>query len=406
MLAMSAMTQSGRRGLARIERLFDALADPARRERTAVTVLLGYVALWTLYGTIAKGSQDINSDMSEQYVLSRELAWGYPKHPPLAMAVVRAWFTVFPTAEWAYYLLAVATAGLALWITWRLSARFLDGEKRVVGLAALLDRRRATYFHSAAPWVTIAAGTVALAPHAAWIVANDFLPFSYAVAGHGPTSLVSALRGALGYLVGGIAYVSVPLVFVFAAARPGRAALSDMGWPATPERRLAALAFWTPLLLPPLIAIFTWIRLVSLWTMSAWTLLPVMLLSSPLIVISRRDAVRVLALAVLLPLVMVALAPAIAFGIHRAGPAPDAALSSVLVEPVEQLWRATTDRPLKVFAGYDDFTDGVAFYMRSHPLAAHVLDGPISPAMEQRIGRDGIAMLCPARARAHSGAAN
>src|SRR5262249_33165365 len=48
MLAMSAMTQSARRGLARIERLFDALADPARRERTAVAVILGYVALWTL----------------------------------------------------------------------------------------------------------------------------------------------------------------------------------------------------------------------------------------------------------------------------------------------------------------------------------------------------------------------
>src|SRR5260221_11219300 len=75
--------------------------------------------------------------MSEQSVLSGELAWGYRKHLPFAMVVVRAWFAVFPTAEWAFYLLAVATAGLALWIAWRLSARFLDGEKRVVGLALL-----------------------------------------------------------------------------------------------------------------------------------------------------------------------------------------------------------------------------------------------------------------------------
>jgi 4-amino-4-deoxy-L-arabinose transferase-like glycosyltransferase len=467
------VTQNGPTRL--IERLLDALTDPALRERTVVAVLLGYVALWTLYGTLAKGSQDINADMSEQYVLSRELAWGYPKHPPFAMMIVRAWFAVLPTAEWAYYLLAMATAGLALWIAWRLSARFLDGEKRVVGLAlltlvpffnfhalkfnqnsvlmplwavttlwflrsfetrrvldaalaglgaaacmygkywsvflvlglgsaALLDCRRAAYFRSPAPWVTIAAGALALAPHAAWLVANDFVPFSYAVAGHGPSSLVSALRGALGYLAGGVAYVAIPLVVIFAAARPGRAAIMDMGWPATPERRLAALAFWATLLLPPLIAIFTWIRLTSLWTMSAWTLLPVMLLSSPLVAISRRDAVRVLALAFLLPFVMVAVAPAIAFAIHRAGPAPDAALSSVLVEPIEQLWRNTTDRPLKVFAGYDDFTDGVAFYMRSHPLAAHVLDGPISPAMEQRIGHDGIALLCPARPRDPSSA--
>jgi hypothetical protein len=95
------------------------------------------VALWTLYGALAKASQDIHADMSEQFVLARELALGYPKHPPLAMLVVRAWFSVFPTTDWAYYLLAMANVGLALWIVWRLSARFLDGEKRVVGLRFL-----------------------------------------------------------------------------------------------------------------------------------------------------------------------------------------------------------------------------------------------------------------------------
>ena len=120
-----------------VEPLLDALTDPSRRERTVVAVLMAYVGLWTLYGTLAKGSQDIHSDMSEQFALSRELAWGYPKHPPLGMAIVRVWFAVFPAADWAYYLLAMVTAGLALWIAWRLSARFLDGEKRVVGLALL-----------------------------------------------------------------------------------------------------------------------------------------------------------------------------------------------------------------------------------------------------------------------------
>src|SRR6185312_10576130 len=41
------------------------------------------------------------------------------------------------TADWAYYLLAMANVGLTLWIVWRLMARFVDGEKRVVGLALL-----------------------------------------------------------------------------------------------------------------------------------------------------------------------------------------------------------------------------------------------------------------------------
>jgi len=476
---MSAMTGS-RRGQAFVERpigrLFDALTDPARRERAMPATLLGYVALWTLYGTLAKGSQDIHSDMSEQFALSRELAWGFSKHPPLAMVVVRAWFAVFPTADWAYYLLAMATAGLALWIIWRLSARFLDAEKRVLGLAlltlvpffnfhalkfnqntvlmplwaaatlwflrsfetrrmpdaamaglcaaacmygkywsiflllglglaALLDARRAAYFRSAAPWVTIAVGVLALAPHVWWLFANDFAPFSYAVAVHGEATFATTLRAALGYLAGSLAYVAVPLVISCVAARPSRAALLEMAWPVGPERRLAAAAFWATLLLPAVIAPFFGLQLVSLWSMSAWTLLPVMLLSSPLVAVGRRDATRVLALAVVLPIVMVAIAPAIAFATHRGGLPADATHSSLVVAPIDELWRETTDRPLKLFAGFDDFPDGVSFYAPSHPFATHVLGGTLAPAIEERIGREGIALLCPERPREPAGAA-
>ena len=358
---MSATTDSGRRGLALMERLLDSLTDPARRERSVAAALLCYVALWTLYGILAKASQDIHVDMSEQFALARELALGYPKHPPLTMAVVRAWFAVFPAADWAYYLLAMANVGLTLWIVWRLMARFVDGEKRVVGLAlltlvpffnfhalkfnvntvlmplwaattlwflrsfetrrpldaalaglaaaasmygkywsvflliglglaALADPRRAAYFRSAAPWVTVAVGALALAPHAAWLVANDFAPFSYAVVVHGASSLVSTLGAVGGYLAGSVGYVAIPLIIVYFAARPVGATVRDMAWPAQPQRRLAALAFWAVLLTPALVAPFTGVRLTSLWTMSAWTLLPVMLLSSPQVTISRRDA--------------------------------------------------------------------------------------------------------------------
>ncbi len=134
---MSAVTGTARSATRLAERLVDALNDPARRERNAAVVLLVYVVLWTLYGAIAKGSQDIHADMSEQFVFARELAFGYPKHPPLTMLIVRLWFGVFPAADWAYYLLAMANAALALWIAWRLSARFLTGDKQVLGLALL-----------------------------------------------------------------------------------------------------------------------------------------------------------------------------------------------------------------------------------------------------------------------------
>jgi hypothetical protein len=46
---------------------------------------------------------------------------------------------------------------------------------------------------------------------------------------------------------------------------------------------LAATAFWGTLLLPFLFALATGLQLTSLWTMPAWTLLPIVLLSSPLL---------------------------------------------------------------------------------------------------------------------------
>ncbi len=55
-------------------------AAPPRRARLrrSATALL-----WFIYGVIAKSSQDLNADMAEMVVWTRELALGYPKHPPL-----------------------------------------------------------------------------------------------------------------------------------------------------------------------------------------------------------------------------------------------------------------------------------------------------------------------------------
>jgi len=82
---------------------------------------------------------------------------------------------------------------------------------------------------------------------------------------------------------------------------------------------------------------------------------------------------------------------------HRlAGVPAISAHSSLLAEPVERLWRETTDRPLRLFGGYLDLTYGLSFYLPSHPLAVHVLEIAVPPATEARIAREGIALICPA----------
>jgi 4-amino-4-deoxy-L-arabinose transferase-like glycosyltransferase len=115
----------------------NALINPARRERSVLVALAFYVLLWTIYGTVAKGSQGLHADMTEVIAWSRDLSLGYLKHPPLAAWIARLWFSVFPVTEPSYYLLAMLMPATALWFAWRLSADYLDIEKRVIGLAML-----------------------------------------------------------------------------------------------------------------------------------------------------------------------------------------------------------------------------------------------------------------------------
>ena len=55
----------------------------------------------------------------------------------MAAIIVNFWFDIFPIADWSYYLLSVSVVTLTLWIAWRLSADYLNAEKRVMGLALL-----------------------------------------------------------------------------------------------------------------------------------------------------------------------------------------------------------------------------------------------------------------------------
>ena len=127
-------------GLARSFRsAFDALTatllDVSRRDRAMLLLLAAYAAAWTLYGAIAKSSQDLHPDMTELIAWSRDPSLGYPKHPPLGAWLVRLWFDVLPLTDWSFYLLAMLMPTLALWIVWRFSADYLSVEKRVAGVA-------------------------------------------------------------------------------------------------------------------------------------------------------------------------------------------------------------------------------------------------------------------------------
>src|SRR5262245_36134070 len=115
-----------------------ALIDRSRANRAMLVWLVLYALTWTLYASIARSSQDLHPDMVELIAWSRDLSFGYLKHPPLAAWLVWLWFSLFPLNDVSYYLLAILVPTIALWIVWRLSADYLDIEKRVAGVALLM----------------------------------------------------------------------------------------------------------------------------------------------------------------------------------------------------------------------------------------------------------------------------
>jgi len=419
-----------------LDRFIEAFTDTQQRDRTVLAVLGGYLLVWTLYGVIAKGSQDLHPDMTELIAWSRDLALGYPKHPPFAAIVVRGWFAIFPIADWAYYLLAILTSTITLWIAWQQFTDYLNPTKCLIALvlltfipffnfhalklnvntvlmplwavttfwflrsyrtqnatyatlagtgaafcmvskywsvfllaglavAALSDSRRSAYFRSAAPWVTVLTGVAVLSPHLGWLQKHNFSPMEYAMLLHGGHSAANAAWADLRYVIDSMAYVAAPVALVLLLVRPSLETLSDMAWPADRDRRLVAVAFWAALLLPTLPALLWGVEIHGIWSMSSWTLLPILLLSSPSIEIARPIVRWGVAVAVAFPLVALAAAPGIALVFHERGIPPERAQIRLLAGQVENAWHEATTKPLHYVGG--NLADGVLTYVHSRP---------------------------------------
>ena len=126
------------------------------------------------------------------------------------------------------------------------------------------------------------------------------------------------------------------------------------------------------------------------------TLMPIALLSSPLLRLSRQAAVRLLALAVMFPLVMVAVSPGIAAVIHRTGVPHYASHYRLIARVVERAWRTHTKQPLRIVGSYDTVVNGIVFYLDGQPATFDIVAPALTPLInEERIATEGIAIVCP-----------
>jgi hypothetical protein len=264
-----------------------------------------------------------------------------------------------------------------------------------LAIAAASDPRRKLYFGSAAPLVTVAAGVAALSPHLVWLYLHDFGTFGYALESH-PGTVLEAFVSGVGYAAGALGYAVVPILLTGIAAKPAPADVADMLWPGDPRRRLPVVVFILPLVLPALMAIATAEKVVSLWAIGGMTLLPVVLLSSPRIVIPRIAAIRILAIAVFFPVLAVLVAPIVAVVTHFNGIPNYGTQYSLVAEAAGRVWRETTEEPLRLIGSYDNVLNGTAFYFPDRPSTFEIVTPALTPwTDEARIARQGILLYCP-----------
>ena len=106
--------------------------------------ILASVLAWTVFLCVARYQGALWDDMLETWAWARQPQLGYYKHPPFYTWVVAGWFKLLPRQDWAFYLLAMANAGLGYAGVYALARRFVAP---ALALAAVL-------LLSFTPWTT------------------------------------------------------------------------------------------------------------------------------------------------------------------------------------------------------------------------------------------------------------
>jgi len=267
-----------------------------------------------------------------------------------------------------------------------------------LAFTALVDRRRDAYLRSPAPWVTALVFILAVLPHAIWLIDENFPPLTWITTRRMTHSAWDFVHSLGEYSFGTLGYGSVAIILVAVLVQPPVAAVRDSWFATDPARRPATVLFWTPLALPIIVALALRTNLLSLWSAPAYNLLPVMMLASPLVVVSRIAVTRLAAIVTAITLAAVALSPLVALAKLKRGVENNAEYASLAAAAAEREWRQTTKAPLRLVAGPFALASSAAFYMTDRPSTYADFSHYLSPWVDQaRIAREGIAIICPAQ---------
>jgi 4-amino-4-deoxy-L-arabinose transferase-like glycosyltransferase len=225
-------------------------------------------------------------------------------------------------------------------------------------IASVVHPNAKRYYRSLAPYLSVAAAALLIAPHAVWLVDNGFPTLDYA---ESKTALSDKKTyfSILDFFFGCLAFHAVMLGLILLARRgarsPGGRILDSSRVPF-----LGVLAFG-PFAITTLVGLLGHVRLSTNFATAVFILVPLMLMEalrpslSKLSFLAARFTVLVYAVA--LPLALAT--PAVTFFLKK----PIAIMPYLEVaEEAKRQWSETTPAPLRTVAGTLPFSAVLAFY--------------------------------------------
>jgi 4-amino-4-deoxy-L-arabinose transferase-like glycosyltransferase len=262
-----------------------------------------------------------------------------------------------------------------------------------LALASLIDARRRAFWLSPAPWIAAAVALAVFAPHLIWLADGRSTSLDF-VAWMVDHETKAGIGKSLAYFASAAFYISVPML-ALVLMQPSRAAVRDVLWPESLDRRFALLVLALPLLLPAVLNAIVPFRLTAVWTMPNWTLLPVVLFASPLIPMSRAVAARILTAAVTVQLVVLVVSPAVALMSYAHAAGDPTRRNAALAREIDSIWRQATDKPMRLIGGQDEIVATLSFYLADRPVPLeHLHPQAISAGDRVRSVDEGTMFVC------------
>ena len=264
------------------------------------------------------------------------------------------------------------------------------------GFAAIVHPQRWVYFGSRAPWVSMGAGLVALAPHIYWLATTGAQPCAYALERHGGKLLNASLVEAVLFVAGAAMLLALPAALWALLARSRllnfvrdfRAMNSGL-W-------LLFLVSIATIVLPAVTAVLLRSSMMVIWSVQGLFLFVILLVCGASYQIERDRIAGLAAFAVaaaLLSAAIVAPAHAIYRNTHPLHEGRN--FYGGVSEELTRQWHAQVGTPLQAVGGDDALAFALAFYSPDHPVYERRLVNPLPRPLPRKANlASGWAALC------------